>query len=99
MDQCGRLFRAQKVYAYYLAAEKRVVVAADVVTNPLSDQVHICPNPLAMPLGAHEFIVEGTSRVIHPTPDVSVRIDVQQVYAIGGGNMMPGLFIKAIARP
>jgi hypothetical protein len=35
--------------------------------NPYSDRVHICPNPIAMPLGAREFIVEGTTRPgIHP---------------------------------
>ena len=72
MSGCGRLFRADQVYAYYDAAEKQVVILADVPANPVADDVHICPNPIAVP-PAHEFLVCGTRRSgVHP-PLVVVR--------------------------
>jgi len=75
MNQCGRLFRAEKVYAFYAEAEKHVVIVADVWLNPTADRVYICPNPLAMPIGAREFIVEGTTKPgIHPMYVVKHRI-------------------------
>jgi len=64
MSQCNVLFHVEKAYAYYVASEKHVVVAADVWFTPIRDQVHICPNPLQMPAGPREFVVEGTSRPI-----------------------------------
>jgi hypothetical protein len=55
------LFRANKIYAYYVSAQKHVVISADVIVNPVADDVHICPNPVAMP-PAREFIVAGTTK-------------------------------------
>jgi hypothetical protein len=76
MNQCGKLFRADAVYAFFDSTAKRVVVAADVWMNPFTDEVHVCPNPLAMPVGAREFIVEGVSRHagIHPMLMVKNRV-------------------------
>jgi len=66
MNTCQRLFRANKVYAYYVTAEKSVVIVADVIANPVADDVHICPNPLAIP-PSREFIIAGTTKPgIHP---------------------------------
>ena len=74
MSQCGRLFRTDSVHAYYAAAEKHVVVTADVWLNPYADQVHLCPNPIAMP-ATHELLVEGTSKPgIHPQLVVKHRV-------------------------
>jgi len=74
MSTCGRLFHADKVYAYYVAAKKHVVIAADVILNPTADHVHICPNPIAMP-PSHEFLVIGTTREgIHPALAVIRRV-------------------------
>jgi hypothetical protein len=54
------------VSAYFVNDEKSVVIMAEVTVNPVADHVHICPNPIALPL-AHEFIVAGTtSGGIHP---------------------------------
>ena len=39
---CGRLCTANKIYAYYVAAQKQVVILADVILNPAADEVHIC---------------------------------------------------------
>jgi hypothetical protein len=75
MYQCARLFRAESVAAYYAAAQKHVVIVADVWLNPYADDVHLCPNLIAMPRGAHEFIVEGTTRPgIHPQLVVKHRV-------------------------
>ena len=61
MSTCSRLFIANKVYAYFAAAEKHVVILADVIMNPVADEVHICPNLVALaPLD--EFVVAGTTR-------------------------------------
>lgn len=66
MSTCERLFRANAVSAYFVTGEKRVVIIADVMVNPVADHVHICPNPIAMP-PSREFIVAGTtSGGIHP---------------------------------
>lgn len=74
MSTCGRLFIAGEVYAYYVAAKKHVVVAADVTLNPVADHVHICPNPIAM-LRSAEFLVLGTtSEGIHPQLAVIRRV-------------------------
>jgi len=74
MNTCGRLFLANQVYAYFSAAEKRVVVAADVTMNPAADEVHLCPNPIAVP-PSREFLVEGTTRPgIHPQLAVVRRV-------------------------
>lgn len=74
MSACGRLFHADKVYAYYIAAKKHVVIAADVIMNPTADHVHICPNPIAIP-PSHEFLVLGTtSEGIHPALAVIRRV-------------------------
>lgn len=60
MSTCGKLFRVEKVYAYFVAADKHVVIVADVFQNPVADRVHICPNPIAIP-PAREFLVVGTT--------------------------------------
>ena len=74
MSACGRLFFAHKVYAYYVATKKHVVILADVTMNPTADHVHICPNPIANP-PAHEFLVIGTtSDGIHPQLAVIRRV-------------------------
>jgi len=40
----------------------------------VADQVHICPNPIALPL-AHEFLVAGTTRSgIHPDLVIKRRV-------------------------
>ncbi len=65
MTTCGRLFGASKVYAYYDAAKKQVTISADVTVRGGED-VHICPNPIAV-RPSHEFLVIGTtSDGIHP---------------------------------
>jgi hypothetical protein len=74
MSTCGRLFPANKIYAYFNAAGKHVVVLADVTLNPTADDVHICPNLIAA-VGAHEFLVAGTTRPgIHPALAVIRRL-------------------------
>ena len=74
MSTCGRLFRVDKVVAYFVAADKHVVVVADVFLNPTADHVRICPNPIAIP-PAREFLVIGTTDPgIHPQLQVKRRI-------------------------
>ena len=74
MSTCGRLFRVDKVVAYFVAADKHVVIVADVFQNPTADHVHICPNPIAIP-PAREFLVIGTTDPgIHPQLQVKRRI-------------------------
>ncbi|HEX3757410.1 MAG TPA: hypothetical protein VHW23_01830 [Kofleriaceae bacterium] len=68
------MFGVDKVVAYYVAADKHVVVVADVLQSPVADHVHICPNPIAIP-PAREFIVVGTTDPgIHPQLVVKRRI-------------------------
>jgi hypothetical protein len=68
------LFPVDKVYAYYVAADKHVVVVADVFLNPTADHVQICPNPIAIP-PSREFLVIGTTDPgIHPQIQVKRRI-------------------------
>jgi hypothetical protein len=68
------LFPVDKVYAYYVAAGKHVVIVADVFLNPTADHVQICPNPIAIP-PAREFLVIGTTDPgIHPQLQVKRRI-------------------------
>lgn len=79
MNQCGTLAHAENVYAYYAAAEKHVVIVAEVFVNPYTQHAHICPNPIAMPLpaGGHEFIVESFARHttgMHPPIEVKERV-------------------------
>jgi hypothetical protein len=75
MDPCNRLFRADATYAYFDPTAKNVVVAADVWLNPYSDQVHLCPNPIAAPVGPRELLVEGTTKPgIHPMLVVKHRV-------------------------
>jgi hypothetical protein len=67
MSTCAKLFHADKIYAYYNGREKLVVIVADVTVNPVADEVHICPNLIAIP-PAREFVVCGTTRGgIQPT--------------------------------
>jgi hypothetical protein len=70
MHKCDRLFPAESFNAYYDAARKQVVVSAEVTFNLYSDDVHICPNPLARILPTpeyREFLVGGSTRPgIHP---------------------------------
>ena len=74
MSTCGRLFQVDKVYAYYVAADKHVVIVADVFMNPTADHVQICPNPIAIP-PSREFLVIGTTDPgIHPKLEVKRRI-------------------------
>jgi hypothetical protein len=74
MSTCGRLFPVDKVYAYFVAADKHVVIVADVFLNPTADQVQICPNPIAIP-PSREFLVIGTTAPgIHPQLVVKRRI-------------------------
>jgi hypothetical protein len=66
MSTCDRLFHASVVSAYFVSGEHRVVIIAEVTANPAADQVHICPNPIAIP-PSREFLVAGTtSPGIHP---------------------------------
>ena len=74
MSTCGRLFQVDKVVAYFVAADKHVVIVADVFQNPTADHVQICPNPIAIP-PAREFLVIGsTAPGIHPQLVVKRRI-------------------------
>jgi len=74
MSTCGRLFSVDQVYAYFVAADKHVVIVADVFLNPTADHVQICPNPIAIP-PAREFLVIGTTAPgIHPQLVVKRRI-------------------------
>lgn len=74
MSTCGRLFHVDKVVAYYVAADKHVVIVADVFQNPTADHVQICLNPIAIP-PAREFLVVGTTDPgIHPQLQVKRRI-------------------------
>jgi hypothetical protein len=62
------------VVAYYVAADKHVVIVADVFQNPTADHVQICPNPIAIP-PSREFLVIGTTDPgIHPQLVVKRRI-------------------------
>jgi hypothetical protein len=77
MHACGSLMHAENVYAYYSAASKHVVVAADVFLNPFTTEAFLCPNPIAMPIGAHELIVESVPRHlsgVHPQIEVKHRV-------------------------
>lgn len=74
MSTCGRLFHVDKVVAYYVPADKHVVIVADVFQNPTADHVKICPNPIAIP-PSREFLVIGTTEPgIHPQLVVKRRI-------------------------
>lgn len=74
MSTCGRLFSVDKLYAYFVAADKHVVIVADVFLNPTADHIGICPNPIAIP-PAREFLVIGTTDPgIHPQLQVKRRI-------------------------
>ena len=74
MSTCGRLFRVDQVVAYFVPADKHVVIVADVFQNPVADHVHICPNPLAIP-PSREFMVIGTTDGgIHPDLVIKRRI-------------------------
>jgi hypothetical protein len=74
MSTCGRLFSVDKVVAYFVAADKHVVIVADVFQNPTADHVQICRNPIAIP-PAREFLVIGTTAPgIHPQLVVKRRI-------------------------
>src|SRR3954465_11283253 len=74
MSTCGRLFQVDKVVAYFVAADKHVVIVADVFQNPTADHVQICPNPIAIP-PSREFLVMGTTDPgIHPQLAVKRRI-------------------------
>jgi len=67
------------VSAYFVTDAKQVVIIAEVNANPVADQVHICPNPIAMP-PAREFLVAGTtSGGIHP--DLVTRRRVSFAFA------------------
>jgi hypothetical protein len=75
--QCGHLIHAESVYAYYNAASKQVTVVADVFVDPFTDEPHLCPNPIAMPAGAREFIVEAFPRSptgLHPPLEIRERV-------------------------
>jgi hypothetical protein len=68
------LFQVDKVVAYYVAADKHVVIVADVFQNPTADHVQICPNPIAIP-PSREFVVIGTTDPgVHPQLVVKRRI-------------------------
>jgi hypothetical protein len=74
MSTCGRLFRVDQVVAYFVAADKHVVIVADVFQSPVADHVNICPNPIAVP-PAREFLVIGTTDGgIHPDLVIKRRI-------------------------
>lgn len=61
MSTCGKLFHADQIYAYFDSAKKLVVIVADVTANPVADDVHICPNLIAIP-PSREFVVCGTTK-------------------------------------
>lgn len=74
MTTCGKLFHADQIYAYFDAAKKLVVILADVTANPVADDVHICPNLIAIP-PSREFVVSGTTKAgIHPDLLVKRRV-------------------------
>jgi hypothetical protein len=74
MSTCGRLFRVDKVVAYFVAADKHVVIVADVFQNPTADHVQICPNPIAIPPSREFMVVGSTDPGIHPQLIVKRRI-------------------------
>jgi hypothetical protein len=61
MSTCGKLFHADQIYAYHDPTKKQVVILADVTANPVADDVHICPNLIAIP-PSREFVVCGTTK-------------------------------------
>ena len=74
MSTCQKLFSADKLYAYHDNTKKQVFVLADVIANPVADDVHICPNLIAAP-SSREFLVEGTTKPgIHPALAVKRRV-------------------------
>jgi hypothetical protein len=74
MSTCGKLFHADRIYAYHDHTKRQVVVLVDVTLNPVADDVHICPNLIAPP-SAREFLVEGTTKPgIHPALAVIRRV-------------------------
>jgi hypothetical protein len=70
MPNCNRLFPAQNISAFYSAPLKVLFISADVPSNPISDQVQICRNPLdplLPPPAVPSFTVGGTTLAgIHP---------------------------------
>jgi hypothetical protein len=63
-----------RLYAYFVAADRHVVIVADVFLNPVADHVEICPNPIAMP-PSREYVVLGTTDGgIHPSLMVRRRL-------------------------
>jgi hypothetical protein len=74
MSTCGRLFQVDKVVAYFVAADKHVVIVADVFQNPTADHVQICPNPIAIPPSREFMVVGSTDPGIHPQLVVKRRI-------------------------
>jgi hypothetical protein len=70
MNNCGRLFLADNLNAFYATAQRALVISAEVTLNPYSDHVQICRNPLEPVLPAPavpEFMIVGTTRPgIHP---------------------------------
>lgn len=74
MSTCGRLFHVDKVVAYYVAADRHVVIVADVFQNPTADHVQICPNPIAIPPSREFLVIGSTDPGIHPQLQVKRRI-------------------------
>lgn len=70
MSNCGRLFLADNLNAFYATAQRALVISAEVTLNPYSDHVQICRNPLEPVLPAPavpEYMIVGTTRPgIHP---------------------------------
>jgi hypothetical protein len=81
MSQCNRLFRIENAYAYHDSPQGQVTVVADVWLNPFTDHVHICPNPIAMPAGAPEFLVEGTTHRSGVHPEIIVKTRISFTFA------------------
>jgi hypothetical protein len=100
MIDCGRLFRADNIIAFFSTAHRALVISAEVTLNPYSDHVSICRNPLELltPVPAiHEYMVVGTTRPgVHPdmvvqrTISASFQMDATPakvaVYSMGIDN-------------
>lgn len=98
MTQCGHLFHAENVHAYFVEARKQLVISADATLSP-ADEVHICPNPIAprLPL-AHEYIVEGTTKPgIHS--NLVMKRTVYGTFAMDAAPKSVVVFVQGIDNP
>ena len=101
MIDCGRLFHADNINAFYSEAHKALVISAEVTINPYSDHVHICRNPLErlLPVPAvHEYIVVGTTRPgIHP--DLAVKRTISASFPMDATPAKVAVYSMGIDNP